>query len=417
MSSSRILLLVSLFAMAARADPRTAVRVLLADEGVQSALSYAEENERRVIDYQIALTEIPAPPFHEHERGRAYARMFRERGLERVRTDDVGNILGMRAGRNPTPLLVFSAHLDTVFPEGTDVTVRRDGNVLAAPGVGDDGRGLAVLLGVLDSLNHAGIETDGSILFVGTVGEEGLGDLRGVKHLFERELAGEIDRFVSVDGRRSSIANVGVGSYRYRTTFSGPGGHSYGAFGMTNPIHALGRLIALVAELETPTDPKTTFSVGRIGGGTSVNSIAADAWLEIDMRSSDKDALQTLDAQFRAAAERALREERERWYSPAELRLEHERVGYRPAGATPEDSPEVQAALAATQALDLEASVRAGSTDANIGMSLGIPSITIGGGGAGEGAHSPGETFDTTDSYLGTQRALLVALALSGDLK
>lgn len=398
------------------ADPRAKVRSLLVDHKVEAALEFAERNEPAVVDYQIALTEIAAPPFGEHARGRAYARMFRERGLEDVRTDDVGDVMGLRPGRNASPLLVFSAHLDTVFPKGTEVAVKRDGPVLAAPGVGDDGRGLAVLLGVLDALNHAEIETDGSILFVGTVGEEGLGDLRGVKHLFQHELLDKIDRFVSVDGTRSSISNVGVGSYRYRASFTGPGGHSYGAFGMTNPIHALGRLIAAVSDFQTPSDPKTTFSVGRVGGGTSINAIAHEAWLEVDMRSADEDALATLHAQFRSAAEQALRDERERWDGKAELALSLERVGFRPAGETPADSPEVQAAVAATQALELDANLREGSTDANIGMSMGVPSITIGGGGSGQGAHSPGETFDTTDSYKGVQRALLVALALSGDL-
>jgi acetylornithine deacetylase/succinyl-diaminopimelate desuccinylase-like protein len=405
------------FATGLGADPRAAVRSLLVDRRVQAALEFAEANEDRVLGYQVALTEIPAPPFKEEARGRAYARMFRERGLQQVRTDGAGNVLGLRAGRGAGPLLVFSAHLDTVFPEGTDVNVKRDGNLLAAPGIGDDGRGLAVVLGVLDALNHARIETEGSILFVGTVGEEGLGDLRGVKHLFENELEGKIDRFVSVDGVRASISNVGVGSYRYRTTFAGPGGHSYGAFGMTNPIHALGRLIASISEFQTPDYPKTTFSVGRIGGGTSVNSIAHEAWFEVDMRSSDKDALETLHAKFRAAADQALREEQERWDGRAELTLTLDRVGYRPAGITPASSNVLQAAIAATQALELDPELREGSTDANIGMSLGIPSITIGGGGRGEGAHSPGETFDATDSYKGVQRALLVALALAGELE
>jgi acetylornithine deacetylase/succinyl-diaminopimelate desuccinylase-like protein len=398
------------------ADPRAAVRSLLVDSRVQAALEFAKANEPRVLEYQINLTEIPAPPFQEQTRARAYARMFRERGLRQVRIDDEGDVLGLRPGRNARPLLVFSAHLDTVFPEGTDVTVKRDGDLLAAPGIGDDGRGLAVVLGVLDALNEAAIETEGSILFVGTVGEEGLGDLRGVKHLFQRELPGKIDRFVSVDGVRSSISNAGVGSYRYRTTYSGPGGHSYGAFGMANPIHALGRLIASVAEFQTPSSPKTTFSVGRVGGGTSVNSIAHDAWLEVDMRSSDKDALETLHAKFRAAAEKALADERARWNGRAEIELALDQVGYRPAGRTPADSPVVRAVVAATQALQLDANLREGSTDANIAMNLGVPAVTIGGGGSGEGAHSPGETFDATDSYKGVQRALLVALALSGDL-
>ncbi|MCB1020732.1 MAG: M20/M25/M40 family metallo-hydrolase [Acidobacteria bacterium] len=393
------------------------MRELLVDPQVQAALAFAQTNEPRVLEYQIQLTEIPAPPFQEQARGRAYAQMFRERGLTGVRTDDVGNVLGMRPGRNPSPLLVLSAHLDTVFPEGTDVTVKRDGDRLSAPGIGDDGRGLAVVLGVLDALNHAKVETAGSILFVGTVGEEGLGDLRGVKHLFQKELPGKIDRFISVDGVRASIVNVGVGSYRYRVTYSGPGGHSYGSFGMTSPIHALGRLSASIAEFETAPGPKTTFSVGRIGGGTSVNSIAHDAWLEVDMRSQDKDALETLHAKFQTAAAKALAAERARWQDRAPLEASLDQVGYRPAGQTPEDSPAVQAAIVATQALELDPEMHEGSTDANIGMSLGVPAITIGGGGHGQGAHSPSESFDADESYKGVQRALLVALALSGDLE
>ena len=389
---------------------------LLADERVQEALAFVERNEPEVIEYQIALTEIPAPPFEEQKRAEALRAMFAERGLDDVRIDAEGNVIGVRPGREPSPRLVLSAHLDTVFPAETEVDVVREGPVLRAPGIGDDGRGLAVLLGVLDALNRAEVQTEGPIAFVGTVGEEGLGDLRGVKHLFEKELAGKIDRFVSIDGTRERITNVGVGSYRYRVAYTGPGGHSYGSFGMPNPIHALGRLIAKVAGFSVPEDPRTTFSVGRIWGGTSVNAIAFEAYAEVDMRSVDRDALETLDAKFHAAAQEALAEERERWTSEVDLELNLERVGSRPAGSTAESSPVVQAAIDATEALGLEPDLRAGSTDANVGMSLDIPSITIGGGGVGEGAHSPGETFDTTDSYLGTQRALLVAVALASSL-
>ena len=386
------------------------------DPAVARALEFARDNEARVIDYQIALTEIPAPPFHEQERAEAYRKMFADRGLEDVRIDAEGNVIGRRPGRSAGPRLVFSAHLDTVFPADTDVKVRREGDVLHAPGVGDDGRGLAVLLGVVDALDAAAVETEGPILFVGTVGEEGLGDLRGVKHLFETELAGSIDRFVSIDGTRASVTHVGVGSYRYRVTYLGPGGHSYGSFGMSNPIHALGRLIDRIAEFEVPDQPKTTFSVGRVGGGVSVNAIASEAWLEVDMRSPDKDSLDNLHARFRAAVYEALADERARWREPRALDVNLERVGYRPAGGFPADHPAVRAAVAATERLGLSADLRAGSTDANVGMNLGVPSITIGGGGSGSGAHSPDETFDATDSYLGTQRALLVAVALSGRL-
>ena len=182
---------------------------------------------------------------------------------------------------------MFTAHLDTVFPEETNVKVTREGSVMKGPGIGDDCRGLAVVLGVIRALDAGKVQTPGTITFVGTVGEEGLGDLRGVKHLFNTELKGKIDRFVSVDGTGYGITHIGVGSKRYRVTFKGPGGHSYGAFGRVNPIHALGRAIDTISELQVPADPKTTFNVGRIGGGTSVNSIPFEAWMEVDMRSTD----------------------------------------------------------------------------------------------------------------------------------
>lgn len=383
------------------------------DEKVRQARAFIQANEPRVIEYQIELTEIPAPPFKEEVRAERYAQMLFERGLQDVRIDDEGNVIGTRAGRNDGPLLVMSAHLDTVFPAETDVKVRREGSVLKAPGIGDDSRGLAVLLGVLEALNEAQIQTDGPIVFVGTVGEEGLGDLRGVKHLFEDELKGKIDRFISIDGQGLRTTNVGVGSYRYRVTFKGPGGHSYGSFGMTNPIHALGRLIAKISDFQVPASPRTTFSVGRVFGGTSINSIAFEASAEVDMRSPDASLLEDLHQTFLAAAERALAEEKKRWNEHRELELVLDRVGLRPAGKTPEDSPVVQAVLAATKEVGGNATLGVGSTDSNVGMSLGIPSVTIGGGGTGKGAHSPAESFDTTDSWRGTERALLVAIALS----
>ncbi|MBI1353634.1 MAG: M20/M25/M40 family metallo-hydrolase [Acidobacteria bacterium] len=399
------------------AGPREVVNALLADPSVRKALDFIQANEPAMIEQQIALTELPAPPFAEQARGLAYKKLFEERGLRDVRIDEAGNVIGERPGRFAGPRVAFTAHLDTVFPAETEVKVRREGTMLHAPGIGDDGRGLAVVLAVIEALGHAGIETDGPITFVGTVGEEGLGDLRGVKHLFETELAGKIDRFVSVDGTRYGITDAGVGSYRYRVTFSGPGGHSYGSFGMTNPIHAMGRLIAKIADFEVPAEPKTTFSVGRVGGGTSVNSIAYEAWFEVDMRSPDKDSLETVHGKFQSAARAALAEEKARWADRGGLAMDLERVGFRPAGANPAGSAVVEAAVEATRALGLEADLRAGSTDANVGMAAGVPSITIGGGGSGEGAHSPGESFDTTDSWKGSQRALLVALALASRLE
>jgi acetylornithine deacetylase/succinyl-diaminopimelate desuccinylase-like protein len=308
---------------------------------------------------------------------------------------------------------VLAAHLDTVFPEGTDVRVKREGAVLKGPGIGDDCRGLAVLLGVLRALDEAGVQTPGTITFVGTVGEEGLGDLRGVKHLFDKELKGQIDRFISVDGTGLGITYTAVGSRRYRVAFKGPGGHSYGAFGIANPIHALGRAIARIGDLKVPSDPKTTFSVGRVGGGTSVNSIAFEAWMEVDMRSVDPAALTALDANFHRALDAALADENERWGNRGRLEVERKVVGDRPAGRVPQNAPIVQTAIAVTRALGLTATIDEGSTDSNYPISLGIPAVTIDGGGRGQGSHSLDESFDTTDAWQGTARALLLVVALA----
>jgi acetylornithine deacetylase/succinyl-diaminopimelate desuccinylase-like protein len=417
MTTLRILTLAFISSAVLTAQPAGIGGRLIADPAVATALEFAKANEPKIIERQITLTEIPAPPFHEAKRAEAYRAHFEKLGLQNVRIDAEGNVLGERPGRAARPHLVFSAHLDTVFPPETNVTVRREGAVLRAPGIGDDGRGLAVVLGVIEALNHAGVRTDGPITFVGTVGEEGLGDLRGVKHLFQKELQGRIDRFVSVDGTGHGITHTGVGSYRYRITYSGPGGHSFGSFGMANPIHALGRLIAAVSEFQVPEQPKTTFNVGRISGGTSVNSIPFEASLEVDMRSADKDSLETLRAKFHRALNDAWEAENARWNGRGKLKQKWQLLGYRPPGVTPKDSPEVHAAVDVTNALGLHANLREGSTDSNVPMSLGIPGITIGGGGAGQGAHSPGESYDTTDSWKGTQRALLVAIALASNLE
>jgi tripeptide aminopeptidase len=300
-----------------------------------------------------------------------------------------------------------------VFPEETRVKTSRAGAVIKGPGISDDCRGLAVILGVVRALNDGNIQTPGSITFVGTVGEEGLGDLRGVKHLFNVELKGRIDRFVSVDGAGMGITHIGVGSLRYRVAFKGPGGHSYGAFGIANPIHALGRAIEKIADLQVPGQPKTTFNVGRIGGGTSVNAIASDAWMEVDLRSSDRAALTALDAGFQKSLDVALAEENERWGNRGQLVMEKTLVGDRPAGRIAADAPIVQAAVSVTRALGLPVSFEEGSTDSNIAMSLGIPAITVDGGGSATGTHSIHEAFDSTDSWQGTARGLLLAIALA----
>lgn len=386
---------------------------LMQDAAVKTALDRVKRDEGQVIDEQVRLCEIPAPPFQEAARGEALRRAFVAAGLKNVRVDAVGNVLGDRPGLAPRPRLVFTAHLDTVFPESTKVQTSREGSVIKGPGIGDNCRGLAVLLAVVRQLSAANIQTPGTITFVANVGEEGLGDLRGVKHLFDQELSGTLDRFVSVDGAGLGITATAVGSVRYRVTFKGPGGHSYGAFGLANPVHALGRAIARIADLQVPQSPKTTFNVGRIGGGTSVNSIPFEAWMEVDMRSADAASLKAIDAGFHNAVDLALVEENDRWNNNGRLTVEKKLVGTRPGGRVAPDAPIVQSALSVTRALGVETTLGEGSTDANIGISLGIPAVTIGGGGSGTGAHSLAEAFDTTDSWKGTARALLLALALA----
>ncbi|MGA2115586.1 MAG: M20/M25/M40 family metallo-hydrolase [Bryobacteraceae bacterium] len=386
---------------------------LLNDPSIRAAFAAIERNEPRMLEEQIRVCQIPAPPFHEEVRGREFARLFQGAGLKDVRIDRAGNVVGVRPGRSAHPNLVFAAHLDTVFPEGTDVKVTRDGSVLKGPGIGDDCRGLAVLLGMIAALDEAHVETPGTITFVADVGEEGLGDLRGMKELFGATLKGQIDKFVSIDGIGLGLTHIGVGSNRYRVTFKGPGGHSYGAFGMANPIQAMGRAIAKIDAFEVPTQPKTTFNVGRVGGGTSVNAIPFEAWMEVDMRSADPAALKAVDEKFHAALHAAVEEENQRWHNRGPVSVSAELVGLRPAGQTPKDSPIVQTALAVSRALDIAETLHEGSTDANVPMNLGIPAITISGGGAGSGAHSLGETFDTSNSWRGTERALLLAVALA----
>jgi tripeptide aminopeptidase len=392
--------------------PTTGER-LMQNPAIRSAVERLKREEPFVVEQQLRLCEIAAPPFHEAARAAAYKQSFEALGLTNVRIDSVGNVLGERAGMALGPHLVFSAHLDTVFPAETKVVPSRSGAILSGPGIGDDCRGLAVLLGVIRALNAANLQTAGTITFVGTVGEEGLGDLRGVKHLFGGGLKNPVDRFISVDGAGLGITNTAVGSLRYRVTFKGSGGHSYGDFGIANPVHALGRAVARIADLQVPREPRTTFNVGRVGGGTSVNSIAPEAWMEVDLRSADPAALTALDAGFQKTLELALTEENERWTNSGRLTMEKVVVGNRPGGRTAPEAPIVSTAVSVTRALGRQAEVDEGSTDANIPISLGIPAITIGGGGSAAGTHTTAETFDTTDSWQGTARAFLVAIALS----
>ena len=386
---------------------------LMEDPAIKAALEAAKRNEPHFIDEQVRICEIPAPPFHEDARGKELERLFKQVGLDNVRIDKAGNVIGTRPGSAARPNLVLAAHLDTVFPEGTNVKVTRQGDLLKGPGIGDDCRGLAVVLGVIQALKNGNVRTPGTITFVADTGEEGLGDLRGSKNLFHDSLKEQIDKFISVDGTGLGITNTGVGSYRYRVTFKGPGGHSFGAFGMANPIQAMGRAIAKIDTFEVPANPKTTFNVGRVGGGTSVNAIPFEAWMEVDMRSADKASLEAVHTKFKAAVQEAVEGENRRWNYRGPVTASPELVGVRPAGNTPADSPIVQTAVAVSKIFGFNGKLGEGSTDSNVPMNLGVPAVTIGGGGMGTGAHSLNEAFNTRDSWLGTQRALLLAVALA----
>ena len=386
---------------------------LFNDPLVNEAFEFVKRHEPDLLRDQQRVCEIAAPPFEESARAAEFKKQFEELGLSSVQIDRAGNVIGTRAGQKARPNLVFAAHLDTVFPAKTDVKVKREGETMSGPGIGDDCRGLAVMLGVIRALNATKIATPGTITFVADVGEEGLGDLRGMKELFNQSLRSSVDAFMSIDGLGSSITNIGVGSYRYKVTFRGPGGHSYGSFGMANAIQAMGRAIAKIDQFEVPEKPKTTFNVGRVGGGTSVNAIPFEAWMEVDLRSADVAALSSLNEKFKEAVNEAVVDENKRWNGRGAVSASTELVGVRPAGQTPETAAIVKTALEINEVLGLTGRLGEGSTDSNVPMNMGIPAITIGGGGQGSGAHSLNETFDAHDSWKGTQRALLLALALA----
>ncbi|MCA0942256.1 M20/M25/M40 family metallo-hydrolase [Salipiger pacificus] len=371
-------------------------RIIASDRFKRAQEDLAQSHER-FIDEIIELTQIPAPPFKEEVRAAAYAEKFRALGLQEVELDGIGNVLGLRRGRGNGQVIVVAAHLDTVFPEGTDVTVRREGTKLFAPGVGDDTRGLAALLAFIRALDAAGIETEQDILFVGDVGEEGKGDLRGIRYLFEEGAYREkIAGFFTIDGLEvGEITTGAVGSLRYRVTFRGPGGHSLNAFGTVNPAYALGSLMAGMARIEVPEAPRTTFCASVMGGGSSINAIPEEVWLEVDLRSVDAGELGKLDAALHALVEEAAASENARGDSThGAIRAELTRIGNRPAGQTAPGSAIVQAAFAALPAFGFTPSTGDSSTDANIPMSLGVPAICLGSGGTGGRAHSLEEWID-----------------------
>ena len=401
-----------------RAQPMPAVEAayaaILAHSKVIKTLDDIKADDARTLAEQKRITEIPAPPYKEKVRAEYYLKRFVELGFKDASIDAEGNVIALRKGSGGGPKLVVSAHLDTVFPEGTDVTVKEKDGVILAPGIGDDSRGLAALLSLIQAMNANDIKTVGDVLFVGTVGEEELGNLRGVKALFRDHT--DIDGFISIDGLGiTRIVNQATGSHRYEMIFRGPGGHSFQEFGLPSAIHAMGRAIAKISELRTPSEPKTTFTVGTVAGGTSVNAIAAEARMAVDMRSDSTEELLKLEARLLDLVKQAVVEENTRWNSD-KIAVDIKLIGDRPAGIVALDSPIVQATQRAVATITRAPRVTfaGSSTDSNWAMSLGIPAVTIGGGGEGGNWHSRNEWYRPVDAYFGPQNALLTVLVLTG---
>ncbi|WP_065751012.1 M20/M25/M40 family metallo-hydrolase [Bradyrhizobium paxllaeri] len=399
----------------AQAAPAPDLEAILANPRIVKTLDDIKADDERTFAEQKRITEIPAPPFKEKVRAEYYQKRMQELGFKDTSIDAEGNVIALRKGSGGgRPKLVVSAHLDTVFPEGTDVTVKEKDGAIIAPGIGDDSRGLAAMLSLIKVMNENRIATVGDILFVGTVGEEELGNLRGVKALFRDHT--DIDGFISIDGLGiTRVVNQATGSHRYEFTFKGPGGHSFQEFGLPSATHAMGRAIAKISELQPPSDPKTTFTVGTVTGGTSVNAIAAEARMAVDMRSNSTEELLKLEARLLELVKEAVADENARWKSD-KMTVEAKLIGDRPAGIVPMDSPIVQATQRTVAAVTKgpRPTFAGSSTDSNIAMSLGIPAVTIGGGGEGGNWHSRNEWYKPTNAWYGPQNALLTVLILTG---
>lgn len=395
------------------------VQELAKKPAIKKAFDYIIEIDAVTIQDMITLTEIPTPTFQEKEKGLVYADMLRKAGADSVWTDEVGNVIALRKGTKSDKTIVVDAHLDTVFPFGTDVKVKQKGDTLLAPGITDANRALAVVVALVKTMSSQNIRTEGDIWFTGSVGEEGLGDLKGMKHLF-REGGQPIASFIAIDGGGlEDIVNGGIGSLRYRVTFKGPGGHSYGAFGIGNPHNALAQAVASFvpkADEFTKEGLKTTYSISVLGGGTSVNSIPFESWMLVDMRSESQDKLKGINQIFLESIEVGLEKENAIIRRGEKLTVDIEKVGDRPSGIASPESTLIQQTMAIADYLTggKKPELSSSSTNSNVAFSKGIPAVTIGRGGIGYGAHSLGEYFINKDGHLAIQQALLLVLMQGG---
>ena len=366
-------------------------RAVTGSPAFRAVVAAFERDYERFVAQLIQLNEIPAPPFGEKARGEAFAKLLADAGLTGITTDAEGNVIALRRGRGTAPLLCVAAHLDTVFPAGTDVKVKRQGNRLIAPGVGDDTRGLAFVLAFARALREAKYETAGDLLLVGNVGEEGPGNLRGIRHLFTQgEWKGKIGRFLSVDGGNLDlVTNGALGSLRYEITFRGPGGHSWGAFGTVSPAFAMGEAIAQLGRLKVTRSPKVTYNVGVLSGGTSVNSIPFSVAMEVDLRAVDPAALKQVDADLKRIVNEAVETENAaRSTTAGRITAEMKLMGERPSGVTRPDTPAGRQVAATMHVFDKVPVWETSSTDANIPISLGIPAFAIARNSAGKSGRS-----------------------------
>jgi len=391
---------------------------------VHAAFAWIHGNPQKIMAWQAELVGIPAPPFGEQERSEWLAERFREAGLSAVKTDGVGNVLGTRRAadlppESSGPVVVLSAHLDTVFPVETPLNVVVDGDRLAAPGACDNGAGVIGMLAIAHALFQAKVELPVPLIFLGNVGEEGEGDLRGVRHFYsEGALAGRIAAHIVLDGAGAdSAVTQALGSRRYQVTIKGPGGHSFTDAGTPNPIAALATALAELAGVSLPEEPRTTLNLGTIRGGTSVNSIPESAQASIDFRSTEAGQLLRLEVALHRAVEDAVAH----WNARAKkvvtggdkkLTFSIEKIGDRPAAFLPNDSALLEALRAVDRHLRLRTDLRLGSTDANIPLSLGVPALSMGAGGEGGGAHTQAEWYSAKDRESGLRRVLLLTLSM-----
>jgi len=383
---------------------------------VARALRAADDLSEWTLAEQVRVTEIPAPPFQEGERARYLEAQFRQFGLEQVRIDAIGNVLGEYRGHDANSWVVLAAHLDTVFPPETPVRVAREGKRLVGPGISDNGNGLATLLAVVRALRTAKVVTAGSILFVANVGEEGEGNLRGIKHLLDDQgLRQKIRALIAIDGSGNDrLTRRALGSKRLEVTVRGPGGHSWGDFGLPNPIQALARAVTELAGVSIPEKPRTVLNVGVIEGGTSVNSIPYQASTKIDIRSEGAEQIKRLEAAVRQAVERAVEAENKAARRSEILQAEFKTIGERPGGEVPESARIVQVFRAVDSHLGIQTQFRTASTDANVPIALGMEAVAVSGGGRSGSSHSLREWYDPTERELGTKRILLALLLLAG---